>query len=484
LYFTDQYINDAMINFFKNFTKKKIGGLLLILVIVIAFGFGGFGGGFNTGNQNNIVKINNTNISTQDFMNYLNQSGLSQQVIKENIDKDIIEELLSSLVSMKLLELEIKDLNLVMSENVLIKRIKKNKNFHDENGKFQRTIYEKFLLTNNTNAPIYEIKLKNNALQKELFTYISGGSIFPKFLVNKYYKEKNRKIDINYINLNNFYKKNNEFTEQEIKFFLNENSNKLKQDYIDFSYVILTPKNLTSSEEFNKIFFDKIDDIENKISKNIDFKTIIKELGIIPTIKKDYLNLENKETVENKIYNSRKDKIEILEDNESFIFYQIDKIKTKLPSLENDTFKTQIKNLLFQKEKYEFNKDILNQIDKKQFNQASFEKLGIAGIKKIKLDSIKDNKKFEINSIQILYSLPLNTFALISDNNDNIFVAKIVNFEDQNISENADDFNAISNEASAQNRNSILKSYDFLLNNKYKVVVNQKTLDRVKNYFK
>ena len=34
--------------------------------------------------------------------------------------------------------------------------------------------------------------------------------------------------------------------------------------------------------------------------------------------------LDNKETIENKIYNSRKDKIEILEDNGTFIFYQID----------------------------------------------------------------------------------------------------------------------------------------------------------------
>ena len=32
--------------------------LLLIIVIIIAFGFGGFGGGFSTGNQNNIAKIN------------------------------------------------------------------------------------------------------------------------------------------------------------------------------------------------------------------------------------------------------------------------------------------------------------------------------------------------------------------------------------------------------------------------------------------
>ena len=159
MYFTDQYINNVMIKVLENLTKKKIGGLLLILVIVIAFGFGGFGGGFNIGNQNNIAKINNKNISTQDFMDYLNQSGLSQQVIKENIDNNILEELLSALVSTKLLSLEIKDLNLSISEKSLSQRIRENKNFQDENGKFQRTLYEKFLLTKNTNASIFELKL-------------------------------------------------------------------------------------------------------------------------------------------------------------------------------------------------------------------------------------------------------------------------------------------------------------------------------------
>ena len=473
-----------MIKTLKNFTAKKIGGLLLILVIIVAFGFGGFGGGFNIGNQNNIVKINNTNISTQDFMDYLNKSGLSQEVIKENIDKNIIEELLSSLVSMTLLELEIKDLNLIISEDILVEKIKKNKNFQDENGIFQRTIYEKFLLTNNTNGPNYESKLKNNLLQKELFTYISGGAKSPNFLINKYYRETNRKLDIEFINLDRFYKKIDEFTDQEIQFFLNENSDKLKKDYIDFSYAIVTPKNLTGLEEFNQTFFDKIDDIENMISKNINFKKIVNDLNIKSTVKKNYVNLENKDTIENKIYNSRKDKIEILEDSGSFIFYQIDKINTKLPSLKNNQFKTKVKNLLFQNEKYQFNKNILDLINEKKFDQASFDKYGNASIEKIKLTSIKDDKKFTINSIETLYSLPVNTFTLIANDKDKIFIAKTVNYEDKNISQNSNKFKAISNEASAKNRNDILKSYDYLLNDKYKVVVNEKTLDRVKNYFR
>jgi peptidyl-prolyl cis-trans isomerase D len=69
---------------------------------------------------------------------------------------------------------------------------------------------------------------------------------------------------------------------------------------------------LTGLDEFNQAFFDTIDEIENKISKNVDFKTIINELNIQPIIKKDYINLENKDTIENKIYNSRKDGIEII----------------------------------------------------------------------------------------------------------------------------------------------------------------------------
>ena len=473
-----------MINPFKNFSKKKIGGLLLIFVIIIAFGFGGFGGGFSTGNQNNIAKINNTNISTQDFMDYLNESGLSQQVIKENIDKNIIEELLSTLVSTTLLDLEIEELNLSITEDVLIRKIKNNKNFQDENGLFQRTLYEKFLLTNSSSAPMFEIRLKNNELQKQLFTYISGGTKTPEFLINKFYKENNKKLDIEYIDLNIFYKKNEMFTDNDIKFFVEENAEKLKQDYIDFSYVEISPKKLLGVDEFNQAFFDKIDDIENQISKNIDFKIIVKNLDMSPTEVNSYINLDNKKIVENMIYNSRNDKIEILENDGAYVLYNIDNSISKLPDLENPIFKEQITNLLFQKEKYEFNKNILEKINKKTFNQASFDELGKNNIKEIKLDSIKDTKKFEANSIQILYSLPINSFTLIANKENDVFIAKTVQYEENNINKNSTNFEKISSEEGAQSKNNILKSYDLFLNNRYHVVVNEKTLERVKNYFK
>ena len=473
-----------MINSFKNITKKKFGGLLLIIIIIIAFGFGGFGGGFNIGNQNNIAKINNKNLSTQDFMDYLNKSGLSQQVIKDNIDKNIIEELLSTLISTTLLNLEIQELDLSMTKEVLIEKIKNNKNFQDEKGVFKRTLYEKFLLTNNSSAPIFEAKLKDKELQKQLFTYISGGTKSPEFMVNKFYKEENRKLDIDYINLNTFYKKTDAFTDKELRDFVEENAKKLEQDYIDFSYVNINPKNLIGLNEFNQTFFDKIDNIENQISKNINFETIVKELNLTPISVTDYINLDNNKTTENKIYNSRKNNIEVIENNGTYIFYNIDNLNTKLPTIENDKFKKQIKNLLFQKAKYEFNNNILNDINKKTFNQSSFNQLGGNSIKKIKLNSIKDNKKFQINSIKILYSLPINSFTLITDDQNNVFVAKTVSFQEKNITKSFVDFDKVSIEEGTQSKNNILKSYDLFLNSRYKVVINEQTLERVKNYFR
>ena len=198
----------------KYLNKNKIGALVLIIIIIIAFGFGGFGGGFLSNNQNNIVKINKTNVTTKDLIDYINQSGISEQAIQDNLNNNIIEELLSSLISTTLLDLEVKDFNIKISQNSLSKKIKFNKNFQDESGAFQRLKYEKFLLENNLSAPLFEKRLKDREMQKKLFDFIGAGTVPPQFLITKLFETENRKLDIDFINLNDFYKKKQEFTEQ------------------------------------------------------------------------------------------------------------------------------------------------------------------------------------------------------------------------------------------------------------------------------
>ena len=157
-----------MISSFRNFAKTKFAGLL-VFIMIIPFVFWGMGGMFSSGNTNTIAKINNKNISTQEYLDHINNSGIPQETIRENLEDNIIEELLSTLISTTLLDLEVEDHNLIISVETLLKKIKGNKNFHDENGIFQRLKYEKFLLENNQSAPQFEQRLKKRELQKNLF---------------------------------------------------------------------------------------------------------------------------------------------------------------------------------------------------------------------------------------------------------------------------------------------------------------------------
>ena len=125
-----------MIRSLRNFAKTKLAGVF-VGIIILPFVFWGMGGMFSSGNTNNVVKINEKSISTEEFIDYLNSSGIPEKTIRENLDQNIIEELLSGLVSTTLLDLEIKDFELSISELILLKKIKEfisNKTWNDLTG--------------------------------------------------------------------------------------------------------------------------------------------------------------------------------------------------------------------------------------------------------------------------------------------------------------------------------------------------------------
>ena len=64
-----------------------------------------------------------------------------------------------------------------------------------------------------------------------------------------------------------------------------------------------------------------------------------------------------------------------------------------------------------------------------------------------------------------------------------VYLAKIKNITNESININDDKFTEYSEKQNTNSRNNILKSYDLLLNDKYNVVLNQKTIERVKNFF-
>ncbi|WP_440934189.1 SurA N-terminal domain-containing protein [Candidatus Pelagibacter sp.] len=472
-----------MIEKLKNLGWKQLGGLVLIVIIIIAFGFGGFGGGFSTNNQNNIAKINKTNVTTQDFIDYVNQSGISQAAIRDNLDNNIIEELLSGLISTTLIDLEIKDFDLSINKRTILKNIKENKNFQDENGAFQRIKYEKFLLSNNLSAPMFELKLKNRELQKHLFDFIGAGTITPNFLIEKKFEENNKSLDIEYFDMENLYKTKNDYTANEIEVFIDENKDQLKREYIDFKYVILNPKNLIGIEEFNQEFFDEIDSIENKISQGSAFDTILEDINVDIIEVNEFAPSSSKQINEDLIYSKKASKIDLIESGDNFLLYNIDNQYDRAPDLNDEIIKGEIVELIYQKGKFDYNREIIEEIQKKEFDNSKFEELAGSNKEYSSINSIEDDKLIDINSVKMLYALPVNSFALVNKE-DKIFLVKITGTNKNSFNKADEKYLKFVNSQNTNNRKTILQSYDQLLNDKYQVQLNQKTIDRVKNYFK
>ena len=129
------------------------------------------------------------------------------------------------------------------------------------------------------------------------------------------------------------------------------------------------------------------------------------------------------------------------------------------------------------------NKDLLERIKNKQFITNDFLELGKDKIQSLTLNSIKDNNKFDIDSVQVLYSLPVSSFTLISDENSRIYLAKVKKINDVKIDTNSEKYKSFISKENTQIRNSILQSYDYFLNDKYNVNINQLAINNIKNLF-
>ncbi len=475
-----------MLNSIRNFSKT-VTAKIFLFIVAIPFVFWGMGDVFTSGNTNSLAKINNENISTEDFIDHINKLNINQNLIKDKIDENILEEVLGRLISNKLIELEIKEANLVISDKMLAEKIKTNVNFLDDNQKFSRTKYEKFLISNNLNANEFEKNFKENEYQEELFNYLGGGIKSPSFLIDKIYTEDTKKINVEFINLEEIYLKKEQLTTEDIQNYINENQEKLKRDYIDFTYSRVTPQNLIGLNEYNNEFFDKIDEIESKLLNNTNFNDIVNFYNLKSISRnKITLNSENTE-LDAKIYNARNDEnFGIIDEGDYFVIYKIKNIATKIPSLNDVGFENEIRNFLFNKNKFEYNKKILKLINEDKFQESDFKKIATENtkIEKLLLDSSKDIKKFSSESIELIYSLPEKSFALVADSEKNIYLLRIIDQRISNISKDSELKNIYLLESNNKIKNKIFQSYDSHLNSKYDIKINEKTLERVKNYFR
>ena len=472
-----------MLGKLRDFSRSKLAGVL-IAIIIIPFVFWGMGSVFSGGNANNVAKIDNKNISTQDFIEYVNSSRINPDDLRNNLDKNILEEILSQIISLQLLKMEIDDASLIISDQILFNKIIKDKKFQ-ENNKFSRIKYEKFLLENNSSAVEYEAKLKDSELQADLFQYISGGVISPKFYTKNKYLEETKKINVKYINLEKLYKA--EFTKDEIEKYINDNIEELKTDYITFSYTEISPKTLIDGDEFNKSFFNELDNLENDILNGSNINELKLKYNLDLNEKVKYSGLEKNKTYFSEIYKNRNgEKIQIIEYDEFYLLYEISKIEKLLPETEKQEFRDKVVEKLKNLEKFNYNKEILQKIESKNFFDSDFVKIAKneGNINSAQINSIDDSSLFNVDSLNLLYTIPENDFLLIVDNNMNVYLTKVIDFEYNNFNEQSEEFNKSSIKSKIILKNYISMAYDDYINSKYDVNIFNNTIERLKNYFK
>ena len=206
------------------------------------------------------------------------------------------------------------------------------------------------------------------------------------------------------------------------------NEDKLKRELIDFTYVKITPQNLVQETEFSENFFSKIDELENQILNGSNIKEISSNFGLKVSEIKDFKDKNSEDLIFKEIYQKRKqDKIQILDKNDFYLLYEINNINKILPDKNDLEFIKLVKNTLFEKNKYEYNKDLLIKIQNNKFKNNDF--IGLVKnkdlIKKIIINSIKENDLFSSSSIKLLYSLTKNDFLLMDDKDNNVYLAKI-----------------------------------------------------------
>ena len=114
--------------------SSSIYAKIFLGIVIIPFVFWGMGSSFTSGNKNVVVVIDKEKHSTQDFVNFVkNFTSQNQKVTTNEID-----EFLKFFISDKLLDKEIENLGIKLSNKSLSELIKNQKDFKREN-KFSRT---------------------------------------------------------------------------------------------------------------------------------------------------------------------------------------------------------------------------------------------------------------------------------------------------------------------------------------------------------
>lgn len=470
--------------------SKNILIKVLVIIIIAVFALWGIGDLFSSGKNNVVAEIGNENIYTQDFNQELRNELRNQNIsnIQEAIKNNFHYQVLNKLVSSKIIEIYSRENNIFVSEKTLANFIKQIPEFQT-NKEFSRIKYEKYLLENGLTANTFEQNFKQSLLKKIIIDSFTGGLKSTSYHENVVHKYVTKEIGIQYLELNQIIKNIN-FTELEIKTYYDENkSNLLSDEYREFEFLVLDVNNL--GEGNNDLFFKKISEIENNILENKNFLEIAEKYNLnnknaFTINKSGYLiNSEKSADLDQKIieklFNLNDNfKTDLVETKGKFYLLTLKKIIPPKSLLLNEKTKKFIINDMKLKKLSEKIKSINNEIKeaKKDLFEEIQKKENLT-LKEIFFKSrFEANKLFSQSNIQQIFQKKLKENLLLETNGE-FYLVKVnkENYSADTIS--AEKKQLYEKQVISDFSNQILFLFDKILNEKYKVKINEKVLNRI-----
>jgi len=467
---------------------------VLIAIIILPFLFWGMGDVFRGGNQNILATIDSEKISAQNFTQYARRLGLNEQQRNNLAKSDLLDKILSDYIGKRIIALEIKDQGIKLSDQSLREIIVSDKTFLKDN-KFSRTVYEKFLLESGISAPIFEQNIAEQEKKRQLLTFLSEGVFLPEALIKKEFENENQIKTIEYIELDKLYK-NVEIKNEEIKKSYESNKTLFTQEFKKINYTELLPDRLTGQVEYNKSYFEKIDELENAILDGGKMKDFVKMFNLsLITIKETNRLKKNKtgkavskidDILFSKIFSINKiGKTELINIENKYYLSEIVKIEKINRTLEDVEIRNAIISQLKIKHIIESNTNIVKKMSEGKFKKEQFDKFGKENeieSKKIVLKDINNETVFSSAIIREIFKIKDGELQLVTDSmftkNYIIFSKKTKKFP---FNKKIKNYEKYKSKAKLSLASQIYITFDEIMNNKYEVEINQKVLSRIKN---
>ena len=477
-------------------SSKSIFVKILVGIIILPFVFWGMGDVFRGGNQNVIATIDSKKVSTQEFVTHLNRLNLNKEQIKNLPNTNLVEKILSEYIGRKVMTLEIENIGISVNDNSLRELIKNDKLFF-KNKKFSRTEYEKFLIKSGVSAPNFESNIVEQESRRQFLSALAGGIVVSDTLIENTFKTENQIKTIKYIDLEKYHLSKKPSQEKIISLY-ERNKKIFVDEFKTIEYAEITPQALTGNKDYNEAFFKQLDVMENKILDGQTFIDALKENNLksilinkVDSNKQDDKKNKIKDLADNifkKIYSIKNKKVpEIIKVDNKYFLAEVKVIERNAKPMNDPQVLKALNDQLIFQTKIENNTSILKDISLGGFDEIKLVKFADNNnldLKTYKISNLKQNDIFSEGIIKRIFLTKNNQIELITNSTlSKNFIILVVNTEYKNLEKSSSDFEKYRTKTRLDLINKIYEIFDNELNQKYKVELNQKTIERVKNSF-